>query len=567
MNFLPTWIKNYKRSDLKPDIMAGLTVGVIVIPQGMAYAMIAGLPPIYGLYASTVPLIIYGIFGSSRHLSVGPVAIESMLTASAVGTLAMAGTPEYISLAIILSLLVGLIQFSLGISGLGVLIKFLSHPVIQGFTSAAAIIIGLSQLKYLLGIEMNSSPYLQNVFLSLVDGITSTHFPTLAIGIGGIIGLVVIKKLLPAIPAHLIMVVLATVIVAIFRLDLLGVRTIGIVPSGLPPPGLPEFNVQQLRFLLPSAFAIALISFMESLAIARSIQARHKTYTVDSNKELLSLGIANISASFFKSSPVSGGFSRSAVNDQAGARTGLSSVVTGFLVIGTLLFLTPLFYYLPNAILASIIMAAVVKLIHFNDAKRLWNIDRKDFIMMIVTFIATLFLGIGTGIGIGVLLSLARIIFEASYPHYAELGRIPGTRIFRNVRRFKELIIEDDILIFRFDAPLFFANVDRFRDVLEEYISSRETKLKAIIVDMESINSIDTSALQVLAETVVDIQQGNTLFLVAEVKGPVRDKFFRSGLTTLIGEENFFLTIDDALDHLAGKKMEDTQDITLQSYR
>lgn len=551
---VPEWIRNYKRADLRPDVIAGLTVGVMLIPQGMAYSMLAGLPPIYGLYASTVPLIIYAILGTSRHLSVGPVAIDSMLTAASVGAIALAGTQDYINMALLLALIVGVIQFSLGISRLGFLVKFLSYPVIQGFTSAAAIIICFSQLKNLLGIEMSSSQYLQDVILAVAYGIEQIHMPTFALGIAGILILLILKKYLPKIPGPLIVVVLSILLVAVFSLDQYGVKIIGDIPSGLPTPSLPILDFNRIQQLLASAAALALIGFMESLAVARSLQAKHKTYQVETNKELMTIGLVNMMGSVFKSFPVSGGFSRSAVNEQAGARTGMSSIVSALLVISTLLFLTPLFYYLPDVILASIVIVAVFRLIHLGEAQYMWKVDKRDFGMMMVTFFGTLFLGIGTGIGIGVCLSLIWIIFEASYPHYAELGRVPGTHSFRNVRRFKELQVEDDILIFRFDAPLFFANIERFRNILLEYATSRKTKLKAIVIDMESINSIDTSALKILEDTIEEIKNTDVMFLLAEVKGRVRDKFQRSGLTDKIGAEHFFMSIEEALNYVYKKR-------------
>lgn len=561
----PAWIKNYNRADLKPDVIAGLTVGIMLIPQGMAYAMLAGLPPIYGLYASTVPVIVYGLFGTCRQLSVGPVAMDSMMTAAGVSAIAAAGSQDYIAIAILLALMVGIIQFSLGVSQLGFLVKFLSHPVIIGFTSAAAIIIGLSQLKHLLGIDIVTSQYLQNIISSLSSTIQDIHPITLIIGLIGIIALILLRQNVPAFPGPLIMVAVSTLVVAIFRLDTYGVKIIGDIPTGLPAPSVPKIEFDVAKRLLPTAFAIALISFMESLAVSRSIQVKHKSYKVDTNKELLSLGLANMIGSLFKSFSVSGGFSRSAVNEQAGARTGLSSIVSAALVILTLLFLTPLLYYLPNAILASIIIVAIINLIHFREAKYLWRVDKKDFVMMAVTFFGTLFLGIGTGITIGVLLSLAWIIFEASYPHYAELGRVPGTHTFRNVKRFSDLDVREDILIFRFDAPLFFANADRFRGLLFEYVNARRPNLRAIILDMESINSIDTSAISILGDTIEEFKQYNIMLLLAEIKGPIRDKLYRSGLTRKIGEENFFVSIEDAIDYVTGKKSDTDAEIALQS--
>lgn len=544
---LPAWLKNYQRSDFKPDLLAGLTVGVMLIPQAMAYAMLAGLPPIYGLYASTVPLIVYSFLGSSRHLSVGPVAIDPILIVAGIMPFALSGSDEYISLAITLALMVGLIQFSLGVLKLGFLINFLSHPVITGFTSAAAIIIALSQLKNLLGINITGNQYLQDIIQSLIREGGNIHWLTFLIGIGGILFLVLSKRFFSTFPAPLFMLVVSILIVSIFHLDMYGVLIIGDIPRGLPWPAIPLIDVPVFKKLLPTAFFLALLSFMESIAIARALQAKHKTYKIIPNQELIALGLANTFGSFFRSFPVSGGFSRSSLNEQSGAKTNLSSIFSAFVIILTLLFLTPLFYYLPKVILACIIIVAVSRLINFKEAFHLLHIDRKDFLMMLVTFLGTLFLGIGEGIGIGVGLSLAWIIFEASYPHSAELGRVPGTHTFRNIRRYKELEIEDDVFIFRFDAPLFFANADRFRELLMSKLSARKNQIHTVIIDMESNNTVDSSALVVLSDMADELKKENIRLVFTDVKGPVRDKFEKSGLTQKIGEENFFMSIEDAL--------------------
>lgn len=561
----PDWIKNYQSVDFKPDLIAGLTVGVMLIPQAMAYAMLAGLPPIYGLYASTVPLIIYSFFGSSKHLSVGPVAIDPILIVAGISAFALAGSEDYIAMAITLALMVGLIQFSLGILKLGFLVNFLSHPVITGFTSAAAIIIGLSQLKNLLGIEISNNQYLQDIIRSVIQQAENIHWMTFLIGAIGISFLLLFNRFLPSFPAPLFMLVISIILVRIFHLDIYGVSIIGEVPQGLPMPGLPLIDLPVLKKLLPTAFALALLSFMESMAIARTIQAKYKTYKIIPNQELIALGLANAFGSLFKAFPVSGGFSRSILNEQSGAKTNLSSIISALIIILTLLFLTPLFFYLPKVVLACIIIVAVSKLINFKEAKHLLRIDRKDFLMMLVTFLCTLFLGIGEGIGIGVALSLAWIIFEASYPHYAELGRVPGTHTYRNVKRYKDLVIENDILIFRFDAPLFFANIDRFRELLLSYKSNRKEEIKAIIIDMESNTSVDSSALVVLSDLLDELQKDNIKLLFTDVKGPVRDKFHKSGLTKKIGETNFFLTIEDAINSLSGIQSTSDHLLTLQT--
>lgn len=537
----------------------------MLIPQGMAYAMIAGLPPIYGLYASTVPLMVYALFGTSRHLSVGPVAIDPILIATGIGVFAMAGTREYISLAITLALMVGFIQFCFGFFKLGFLINFLSHPVITGFTSAAAIIIGSSQFNHVLGNEVPGQQYMQDIIRSLITGFENIHVLTFLIGAGAIVFLLVLKKLFPVVPGPLIVLVISIAMVSIFHLDHLGLSIVGDIPRGLPLPQIPTFDIPTFRKLLPTASALALLSFTESMAISRTIQAKHKEYKIVPDKELMALGLANFLGSIFRSFPVSGGFTRSSLNEQSGAKTNLSSIFSALIIILTLLFLTPLFFYLPKVILASIIIVAVIRLINIKEAKYLWHVDRKDFLMMFATFMGTLFLGIGEGIGIGVGLSLAWIIFEASYPHHAELGRIPGTKYFRNIKRYNKLEIEEDVLIFRFDAPLFFANIDRFYEILMDYKAQRGKAIKAIVINMESNNSVDSSALVLLSDLVDEMKKENTLLLWAEIKGPVRDKFFRSGLTQKIGESNFFMTIDDALDSIEGRKPDVDPEITLQA--
>ncbi|MCB0618959.1 MAG: solute carrier family 26 protein, partial [Saprospiraceae bacterium] len=467
------WITNYRRDDLKGDLSAGLTVGVMLIPQGMAYAMIAGLPPIYGLYASTIPLLIYALLGTSRQLAVGPVAMVSLLTAAGVGALAEGGTEAYLQMAILLALLVGGIQFLLGVFRLGFLVNFLSHPVISGFTSAAALIIGLSQLKHLLGIPLGRSHHIHEILIEAGQRIGELHWPTFLIGLGGIGLILLVKKVSRAIPGPLLAVVFGILAVWLFGLSGEGVKIVGTVPQGLPSFELPAFSWGTTGALMPIALTIALVSFMESIAVAKAIQAKHKNYKVIPNQELIALGLANVGGSFFQAYPTTGGFSRTAVNDQAGARTGLAAIISAALILLTLLFLTPLFYYLPQAILASVIMVAVFGLIDIKEAVHLWHANRTDFFMLIVTFLATLSLGIEQGIGVGVVLSLVMVIFRTTRPHIAVLGKVPGTPYYRNIERFEKVEQRPDLLILRFDAQLYFANVNFFKDTLAELVQRK----------------------------------------------------------------------------------------------
>ncbi len=542
------WLSNYKGAQFKGDLAAGLTVGVMLIPQGMAYAMIAGLPPIYGLYASTIPLIIYAFLGTSRQLAVGPVAMVSLLTATGIGALAQGGTEIYIGLAIALAFFVGAIQFLLGIFRLGFLVNFLSHPVISGFTSAAALIIGLSQLKHLLGVDISRTHHVHEILIQAVEKFGEINWITFAIGMGGIALIVGMKKINKSIPGSLLAVLFGVLAVWGLGFSDLGVKIVGSVPSGLPVFGVPNFNMETFQSLLPIALAISLVSFMESIAVAKAIQAKHKNYKVVPNKELIALGLANVGGSFFQGYPVTGGFSRTAVNDQAGAKTGMSAIISAGLIILTLLFLTPLFYYLPNAILASVIMVAVFGLIDVKEARHLWSANRSDFWMLIVTFAATLTLGIEQGIGIGVILSLAMIIFRTTRPHVAELGRVPGTDFYRNVERFKQVEERNDLLILRFDAQLYFANINYFRDKLDDLIATKGSELRSIVINAESINNIDSSAVHAIADIVTDLKANGLEVFFTGVKGPVRDAMVKGHLVDKIGEKNFFMSVQDAVD-------------------
>jgi SulP family sulfate permease len=565
IQLIPDWVRNYQRPDFKFDLVAGLTVGVMLIPQGMAYAMIAGLPPVYGLYASTLPAIVYAWLGTSRQLSVGPGALTALLTAGGIGLLAQAGTPDYFAMVTLLALTVGLIQFSLGFFRLGFLVNFLSSPVFLGFTSAAAILIGLSQLKHLLGINLGSQQHLQDIAAELLPQLSKVNLLALSVGSAGLIILLVFQKYLSRIPGALVTVILGILMTWFFRLDLQGLKIVGAIPAGLPTPRFTSMSLANFMALFPTAFAIALVSFMESTAVARAIQSRHKHYKLITNRELISLGLANVASGVLQSIPVTGGMSRSTINDQAGARTGMSVIISAILILLTLVFLTPLFYFLPNAILASVILVAVSSLLKIREARKLWTIDRKDFWMMIATFIGTLFLGIGPGIGIGVLLSLAWIIYETSYPHHAELGKVPGTHSFRNLRRFANLETAQGVLIYRFDAPLYFANIDRFGDVLREYRLHRKDSIHHIIIDMEGIHSIDSSALAFFSDLIEETAAEKVRLLLAEVKGPVRDKFYKAGLTEKLGEENFFVTVEDAYDAINGLQNGGNAGIALQT--
>jgi SulP family sulfate permease len=539
-------LRAYDGGKLRGDLSAGLTVGVMLIPQGMAYALIAGLEPIYGLYAALTPLAVYALFGTSRPLSVGPVAMVSLLVAAGVAPLAGADPERYIALAILLAAMVGVIQLALGLARFGFLVNFLSHPVLTGFTAAAALIIGFSQLKHLLGVALPRSNHVHTIIASAVRQAGSTHAITLAIGVAAVAILVALRRWRPSFPAQLAVVVLGTVAVGTLSLDAVGVQIVTAVPGGLPSPRMPAVSAGDLRALLPTALIISMVGFMESIAVAKVYASRDR-YEVDASQELVALGLANMAGSVFRAYPTTGGFSRTAVNDRAGARTTLSSLFAAGVIALTLLFLTPLFHYLPNAVLAAIVMVAVSGLIDWREARFLWHVKRRDFFLMAMTFAATLALGIEQGILLGVVASLVVLVHESYRPHTAVMGRLPGTATFRNVRRHPEALVRSGIVVFRVDAPLFFGNAGFLKDKLRE-ISDRDPVLHTLVLDAYPVNQIDSTAAHALKEIVEEFRAAGIRFFFVGVKGPVRDVLERSGIVDLVGAAHFFFEVHQATE-------------------
>jgi len=539
-------LRGYRREDLGGDLSAGLTTAVMLIPQGMGYAMLAGLPPIYGLYASTVPLVIYALFGTSRQLAVGPVAMVSLLSAAGVGALAQAGTSEFVSLAILLALVVGAIQVAMGVFRVGFVVNFLSHPVISGFTSAAALIIGFSQLKHLLGVPIPRSHHVHEILIKAAEQISSVHVSTVVIGASSVVALMLMKRYSPRFPRALAVVVVSSLAVWLLGLDSGGVSIVGKVPAGLPSLTLPKLDWAAMSSLLPVALTIALVGFMESIAVAKKY-ARINGYEVDANSELVGLGMANVLGGFFQGYAVTGGFSRTAVNAQAGARTPIAAIVTASVVALTLLFLTPLFYFLPNAVLAAIIMTAVFGLIDVKEMRHLWHVKKTDFAMLAITFLSTLSLGIEQGIIVGVVASIGVIVVRTTRPHVAVLGRLPGTDVYRNVKRFPEAEITPGVLAIRLDAQFYFGNVNFLKEVLSDLEHGARETIKAVVIDASGINQLDSSAEMALRDILEDYRKRGIELFLANVKGPVRDVLERSGLDVELGSEHTPMEIAEAM--------------------
>jgi len=539
------WLKDYKLSNLKSDLAAGTIVAIMLIPQGMAYAMLAGLPPVMGLYAATFPLILYALFGSSRHLAVGPVAMISLLVFTGVSSLAEPGSNHYIQLVLLLSLMVGVFQALLGLLGAGFFINFVSQAVISGFSSAAAIIIGLSQLGHLWGIKLLVHHSVFQLLWEAIDRIGELHPITLGIGVASIVLQVFLKKWAPRLPAPLLMVAGSIMLTYLFRLDQSGVKIVGDIPRGLPGFFFPEMSLDSINLLLPVAMTILFVGFMESISIAKLISVKER-YKINSNHELRGLGLANMAAALFSAYPVTGGFSRTAVNYQAGAKTGLASMISAGLIILILLFLTPLFYYLPNAVLASIVVVAVSGLIDFKGVRHFFKIRPLDGWAWMLTFIITLILGSEKGILAGTAYSLILFIWRSAHPHTAELGYIEKEKVFRNVKRFPEARIFPGVLILRVDASLYFANTGFLEDLLHKNLVEKP-EVKWVILDFSGVNDMDAIAIDALEEIMDLYREKQVLFLFAEMKGPVRDLVMKAGWKEKYGKQFQYPSIKHAL--------------------
>lgn len=524
-------IKGYDRGTFRADALAGLTVGVLLIPQSMAYALLAGMPLIYGLYGALVPLILYGILGSSRHLSIGPVAISAILVLTGISQICEPGSDEYISYVILLGLLIGVLQFALSLLKLGFLTNFISHPVIAGFTSAAAVIIASTQLSDILGITSPGTEGFMDRMVFFVRNVHTLNWPTAMFGLSAFLMLLGFKRVKKAFPVALFVVILGVVISYIIKADVYDVEIIGAIPSGLPAFHVPPMDLETIRLLMPTVLVVTLIGVVESISIAKTLEAKSRSYNVNPDQELLALGISKIGGAFFQALPSSGSFTRSAVNLDSHGRTGMSSIFSALLVIVTLIFFTPMFYYLPKSILAAVILVAIFSLFDYRAFFNLWKIHKEDFWMMVITFIGTLFIGIEMGVLVGVIMSLLAVVYRTSKPHLVVLGNIPGTTYYRNLNRFDELNTSHEIMIIRFDEKLYFGNALYFRDKIKRLVRENHM-VRYVLLDSSNISSIDSTGIDVLRELDDTLKEIQIDLHLSSTIGPVRDILFRSGLLT-----------------------------------
>ena len=558
-----SWLPGYTRSALRGDLVAGLTVGVMLIPQGMAYAMLAGLPPIYGLYASLVPLVVYPFFGTSRHLAVGAVAIDMVIVAVGLGALAEVGSARYVELAILLAVMVGAIQMLMGVARLGFVVNLLSRPVIVGFAAAAAFIIAFSQLGNLLGVALSGSQQVFAVLGEAMQRLGEIQPWSLVLGVGGILLLVGLRRWTRFLPGPLVAVVLGTLVVWALGLDQQGVAVVGAIPMGLPAPHLPDFDAATVGALLPTALALVMVQFLSVVSLGKVFGARHR-YWIAPNRELFAIGAANFFGGLFRGIPVSGSFSRTAVNEGAGAQTPLANVVAAGLIALTLLLLTPLFYYLPIPVLAAIIIVAALGLLDVQELRYLLRAKRIDGALAILTFLATFFIGILEGILIGIVASVVAIMYRIN----AILGHLPGTRSFRDVQRRPEAHPIDGILMLRVDASFSFANAEYLKDFIQHYTQDDASPVRAVIIDASTMNDLDMTAVGVLTFVAQTLRGRDIDLYMTGLKGPARDVAHRSDLVETLGEDHFFLSphravkhilagwdrLDDYLEHVPGEE-------------
>ena len=563
--FLPAsvWLKTYNKTAFKNDTVASLIFTIMVIPQSLAYAMLAGLPAITGLYASILPSILYSLFGTSRSLAVGPVALTSVMTASAILPFATTGTEHYATIAILLAFMSGVFLLVLSVLKLGFLTNLLSHPVVSGFISASALLIVIGQLKYLLGIESSGSTLLP-LMNSLYGHANEVNVPTLLLSICSIVALLMMRRYFAKLLEKLgcsaqyvqlfgksgpvLVVVCTTLAVALLSLDEQGVSIIGAVPSTPLGLNLESLSWSLIKELAPNAILISIVGFIGSVSVAQSFAAKRRQ-DIDPNQELVGLGLANIGSAACGAFPVTGGFSRTVLNADCGSTSPMTGILSALFILLTLLFLTPLFYYLPKAILAAIISLSMLQLVSISDLRELWRFSKKEASLLIITFSVVMVEGMETGLIVGVVLSILFFLWHTSHPHIAIVGRLPGTEHYRNVQRFT-VETHPTILTVRIDENLFFANARVFEERLQ-YLVSQNTEIKHLVLMCTAINMIDASALQSLEKIVDRLADSGVKLHLSEVKGPIMDRLKDSTLIERLSGKIFIS------QHQAIKELED----------
>lgn len=559
------WLSNYHKSDFSGDLIAGTIVAIVLLPQAMAYAMLAGLPPQIGLYSCIVPILLYATFGTSRTLAVGPVGLMSLMVGTEIAQLQMVNVQEILSLAVVLALISGTILVFLHALRFGSAVNFISHPVLSGFTSAAALIIAISQMKHLLGLEIPKSNHFYESVINLSEALSTANPATTTLGFSSIVIMVglrlsivtqVLEHLLPKILAQIVsrsgpLVSISLGILAVGFLDLDSshspVSIVGHIPAGLPPFSLPNIEWELAEKVVPIAFVIAIVGYLESVSVAKALASRRRQ-KIDANQELLALGCANIGAAFSGGYPVSGGLGRSMVNFSSGANTQISSLITAAIIAIALMLLTPLFHYLPRSVLAAIIIVAVSGLFDLKTFRQVWAYDRYEGICLLATFAAVLILGIEWGILLGALISIGYHLNRSSKPHVAIVGRIANSEHFRNIDR-HDVMTCPHVIAMRIDENLYFANTAFIEDYILELIADNQSA-KHLVLICSAVNTIDSSALELLDTLIKRLKEAKVTLHLAEIKGPVMDRLKRTSFLEDLSPGMVFLSTHEAMQAL-----------------
>ena len=547
------WLPKYKSSWLRPDLIAALTVWALVVPEAMAYAGIAGMPPEAGLYAAPLALIGYAIFGTSKHLNVGPSSTVAALSFSVVAGLASAGSDEFVSLTIALAIIVGILLIIGGLLRAGVLADFFSKPVLDGFIVGVAITIVVGQLDKILGYEVEALDFVPDI-LALLSEIGMTHLPTLVVGLVSLALLFLMERYIPKVPAAITVLFLAIIVSALVGFEELGIHIVGEIPAGLPTFGLPEVTLDQLGALVPGAVAIALVAFAESVATARSYASKFN-YKVNADQELIALGASNAGAGISQGFVVDGSLSKTSASVEAGAKSQMVSIIAAVIILITIVALTPLFYALPEATLGAIVIHAVWHLINFKKLGHYRKITQLDFWTAVVAMFGVLLLGILEGLILAVALGLLVLLWGTKTRATSVLGRVPGEKIYRGLENFPEGETYPGLLILRFDGSLYFANAPDAADEIRSAVEMSDPPPKVLLLDGESINGIDATAINTIEEVRDELQRAGIEIWFARMRANVMEVLERSDMMEIFDRERFYISVQDGVDaFLAGQQ-------------
>lgn len=546
MSVIQQFRSGYSKGAFLKDLIAAISVVILLIPQGLAYGLLAGFPAESGLYTGVVALFLYPLFASSRYLSVGPVALASIILLSGLSNFALPGTEEYIRLGLVVCAMAGVIQVVFGIFRLGILVNFLSNPVISGFISATAIVIVINQLNVLLGIPLEKTNNAFIDFKNTVLGITDINVAATCLGVGSVAVIYLVKAISKKIPSSLIVFVICTIITYFLVKQGYAINRIGDFPSGFPMPKMLAFSADEILSLLPLALIIALMSFIDSSVLGKSMAIKSQNHRINSNYELFGLGVSKIVGSFFMNIPSSGSFARSEINRASPSESQFSSWIAAGILLVAILFFTPLFSFAPKAMLAAIIITSVIKLVNVKEMVRLFKLDKPDFFALIACFIITITIGIQAGIFSGILISIGFVLWKSMRPHYAVLGKVEKHNVYRNIDRFTNATYDDSTLIFRFDEDIYFANAEFFFDKVMHEVDNRPT-MKILIIDLSSVSYIDSTGFDTLRLLSKNIKTRTLEWKFSRMKGPVRDLFDQYGYEGIIDPTQCYMSIKMAV--------------------